>query len=38
MRDELTNRDSKIKEVDTRIEGEISGLRAQMEGVKVSWS
>lgn len=37
MRDELTSRDSKIKEVDTRIEGEISGLRAQMEGVKVRW-
>ena len=34
MRDELSVREIKVKEVDTRIEGEINGLRAQMEGVK----
>ena len=34
MRDELSAREFKVKEVDTKIEGEINGLRAQMEGVK----
>jgi hypothetical protein len=36
IRDELSAREVKIKEVDTRIESEISTIRAQMESVKVS--
>lgn len=36
IRDELSARDLKLKEVDTRIESEINTLRASMESVKFS--
>lgn len=36
MRDELYARDIKIKETETRLEGELNGLRLSMETVRVS--
>lgn len=40
IRDEASLHELKIKEVDTRIESEIAGLRTQIQGAKVrsSWS
>ncbi|KAH8922194.1 DUF1640-domain-containing protein [Atractiella rhizophila] len=36
IRDELTQRDLKLREVDARIENEISGLRTAMEQIKLN--
>lgn len=33
LRDELSMRDSKIKETETRIEGEIAGIRGSMASI-----